>query len=154
MRGRVSALGWLRGYQPSWLRGDLAAGVTTAAVVFPLSRAYATIAGLPVQMGLYVAMVPMLAYAMLGTSCPLSVSTTSTIAALTAAAVGGAADEDPATALATASALAALPGLLLFLTGLLRLGRARWRPGHRVRHSLRRGSAWALHAAGTWLLPG
>ena len=60
MRGRVSALGWLRGYQPSWLRGDLAAGVTTAAVVIPQSMAYATIAGLPVQVGLYVAIVPML----------------------------------------------------------------------------------------------
>ena len=95
IRGRVSGLGWLRGYQPSWLRGDLASGVTTAAVVIPQSMAYATIAGLSVQVGLYVAIVPMVAYAMLGTSRPLSVSTTSTIAALTAAAVGGAARRRP-----------------------------------------------------------
>ena len=68
--------GWLGGYQRSWLRGDLAAGLTTAAVVIPQAMAYATIAGLPVQVGLYAATVPMLVYALLGTSRPLSVSTT------------------------------------------------------------------------------
>jgi sulfate permease, SulP family len=87
-RGRyVPALGWLGGYQGPWLPGDLAAGGTTAAVVIPQAMAYATIAGLPVQAGLYVATVPMLVYALLGSSRPLSVSTTSTLAALTAAAV-------------------------------------------------------------------
>lgn len=51
----LPAVGWLRAYQGSWLRGDLAAGVTTAAVVIPQAMASATIAGLPVQAGLYVA---------------------------------------------------------------------------------------------------
>ena len=74
----VPAVGWLGGYQGSWLRGDLAAGLTTSAVVIPQAMAYATIAGLPVQVGLYVATVPMLVYAVAGTSRPLSVSTTST----------------------------------------------------------------------------
>jgi sulfate permease, SulP family len=74
----LPAVGWLAGYQGPWLRGDLAAGVTTAAVVIPQAMAYATIAGLPVQVGLYVATVPMLVYALSGTSRPLSVSTTST----------------------------------------------------------------------------
>jgi SulP family sulfate permease len=87
----VPALGWLGRYQGSWLRGDLVAGLTTAAVVIPQAMAYATIAGLPVQVGLYVATVPMLVYALAGTSRPLSVSTTSTLAALTAAAVAAAA---------------------------------------------------------------
>ena len=118
--GYVPAAGWLRGYQRSWLRGDLAAGVTTAAVVIPQAMAYATIAGLPVQAGLYVATVPMLVYALLGTSRPLSVSTTSTISALTAAAVAAAGD--PARALVAASTLATLTGALLLLAGLLRLG--------------------------------
>jgi high affinity sulfate transporter 1 len=104
------------------LRGDLAAGVTTAAVVIPQAMAYATIAGLPVQAGLYVATVPMLVYALLGTSRPLSVSTTSTISALTAAAVAVAAAGDPARALVAASTLAVLAGALLLLAGLLRLG--------------------------------
>jgi sulfate permease, SulP family len=118
----VPAVGWLRDYQRSWLRGDLAAGVTTAAVVIPQAMAYATIAGLPVQVGLYVATVPMLVYALLGTSRPLSVSTTSTISALTAAAVTVAAAGDPSRALVAASTLAVLVGALLLLAGLLRLG--------------------------------
>ncbi len=109
----VPAAGWLGGYQRSWLRGDLAAGLTTAAVVIPQAMAYATIAGLPVQVGLYVATVPMLVYALLGTSRPLSVSTTSTLAALTAAAVASAAGGDPDRALVAASTLAALSGALL-----------------------------------------
>ena len=95
----VPAVGWLGGYQGSWLRDDLAAGLTTAAVVIPQAMAYATIAGLPVQVGLYVATVPMLVYALLGTSRPLPVSTTSTLAALTAAAVASAAGGDPDRAL-------------------------------------------------------
>src|SRR5690242_16123799 len=76
--------GLLRGYQTNWLRFDALAGVTTAAVVIPKSMAYATIAGLPVEAGLYVALVPMLVYALLGSSRPLSVSSTSTLAILTA----------------------------------------------------------------------
>jgi sulfate permease, SulP family len=118
----LPVMGWLRDYRHPWLRGDLAAGVTTAAVVIPQAMAYATIAGLPVQAGLYVATVPMLVYALLGTSRPLSVSTTSTLSALTAAAVAVAAGGDPARALVAASTLAVLARVLLLLAGLLRLG--------------------------------
>jgi hypothetical protein len=118
----LPAVGRLRSYRRQWLRGDLAAGVTTAAVVIPQAMAYATIAGLPVQTGLYVATVPMLVYALLGTSRPLSVSTTSTLAALTAAAVAVAAHGDPSRAPAAAATLAALSGGLLLGAGLLRLG--------------------------------
>jgi sulfate permease, SulP family len=118
----VPALGWLGRYQGSWLRGDLVAGLTTAAVVIPQAMAYATIAGLPVQVGLYVATVPMLVYALAGASRPLSVSTTSTLAALTAAAVAAASGGDPARALVAASTLAALTGVFLLGAGLLRLG--------------------------------
>ena len=70
------------------LRGDVVEGLTTAAVVIPKAMAYATIAGLPIEIGLYTAFVPMLVYAVLGTSRPLSVSTTTTLAILTAAAGG------------------------------------------------------------------
>ena len=76
--------GPLSGYQKIWLRFDAVAGLTTAAVVIPQSMAYASIAGLPVQAGLYVALVPMLVYALLGSSRLLSVSSTSTLAILTA----------------------------------------------------------------------
>ena len=67
---------WLFHYQKDWLRPDLIAGLTAAAVVIPKAMAYATIAGLPVQVGLYTVLVPMVIYAAMGTSRPLSVSTT------------------------------------------------------------------------------
>jgi sulfate permease, SulP family len=110
-------------YQRSWLRWDLLAGITTAAVVVPQAVAYASLAGLPVEVGLYVATVPMVVYALVGTSRPLSVSSTSTISILTAGALvdTGAAD-DPGRAVATASLLALLVGGVLAIAGLLRLG--------------------------------
>jgi MFS superfamily sulfate permease-like transporter len=110
-------------YQRSWLRWDLLAGITTAAVVVPQVVAYASLAGLPVQIGLYVATVPMAVYALVGTSRPLSVSSTSTISILTAGALvdTGAAD-DPARAVAAASLLALLVGGILAIAGLLRMG--------------------------------
>src|SRR5580698_9724928 len=79
---------WLFSYQKEWLRPDLIAGLTTAAVVIPKAMAYATIAGLPVQVGLYTALVPMAIYAVMGSSRTLSVSTTTTIAVLTATELG------------------------------------------------------------------
>ena len=71
-------LAWLRDYRPEWLRPDVLAGLITAAVVIPKAMAYATVAGLPVQVGLYTAFVPMVIYAVLGSSRVLSVSTTTT----------------------------------------------------------------------------
>jgi len=110
-------------YQRAWLRGDLLAGLTTAAVVVPQAVAYASLAGLPVQVGLYVATVPMVAYALVGTSRPLSVSSTSTISILTAGALVEAGTAgDAGRAAATASLLALLVGGMLAAAGLLRLG--------------------------------
>ena len=86
---------WLARYEWPWLRWDLLAGLTTAAVVVHQAVAYLSLAGMPVQVGLYVALAPMLVYAPLGTSRPLSVSSTSTISILTAsvlAEAGAAAD--------------------------------------------------------------
>ena len=79
---------WLASYRKEWLRPDLIAGLTTAAVIIPTAMAYATIAGLPVQVGLYTAFLPLVIYALLGTSRALSVTTTTTIAILTAAELG------------------------------------------------------------------
>src|SRR5262250_1360213 len=76
---------WLVSYRQDWLRPDIVAGLTTGAVIIPKAMAYAMIAGLPVQVGLYTALVPLLIYAVLGTSRVLSVSTTTTIAILSAA---------------------------------------------------------------------
>jgi high affinity sulfate transporter 1 len=107
----------------TWLRFDVLAGLTTAAVVIPKSMAFAVIAGLPVQAGLYVALVPMLVYALLGSSRLLSVSSTTTLAILTGAQLTLAVpDGDPARLLSAAATLALLTGAFLLLAGVLRLG--------------------------------
>ena len=64
----MKMLDWLVGYRKDWLRPDIIAGLITAAVVIPKAMAYATVAGLPVQAGLYTAFVPTLIYAVLGSS--------------------------------------------------------------------------------------
>jgi sulfate permease, SulP family len=111
------------GYSKAWLRADVLAGLTAAAVVVPKAMAYATIAGLPVQVGLYTAFVPMIVYAVLGTSRPLSVSTTTTIAILSAAELGRVAPTGAAEDLVVAAAtLALLVGALLVLGAVVRLG--------------------------------
>ena len=81
----MKMIDWLVGYRKDWLRPDIVAGLITAAVVIPKAMAYATVAGLPVQVGLYTAFVPMLIYAVFGSSRVLSMSTTTTIAILTGA---------------------------------------------------------------------
>ena len=88
--------------------------LTSAAVVIPKAMAYATIAGLPVEVGLYTAFVPMIIYAVLGTSRPLSVSTTTTLAILTSADLSRATPNGNVTDLLRASAtLALLVGAIL-----------------------------------------
>lgn len=105
------------------LRLDLVAGLTAAAVVVPKAMAYATVAGLPVAVGLYTAFVPMLVYALLGSSRVLSVSSTTTLAILAGTQLGLAVpDGDPARLLVAAATLTALVGILLMLAGVLRLG--------------------------------
>ena len=116
-------LDWFFGYKKEWLRWDLIAGLITAAVVIPKAMAYATIAGLPVQVGLYTALVPMVIYALVGTSRPLSVSTTTTLAILAAADFGQvAAGGDPASLMRVSATLTLLVGAILLLASLLRLG--------------------------------
>jgi len=120
---RPRILEWAAGYRPDWLGLDVVAGLTAAAVVIPKAMAYATIAGLPVQVGLYTALVPMVVYALLGTSRPLSVSTTTTIAILAGAelakvAPGG----DAATLIRTTATLTLLVGGILVAASVLRLG--------------------------------
>ena len=114
---------WIRDYRHEWIKLDVIAGLTGAAVVIPKAMAYATIAGLPVQVGLYTAFLPMVIYAVVGSSRPLSVSTTTTLAILTAAALSQADAGGDAGALFSASAmLALLVGIILVLGALLHLG--------------------------------
>jgi len=105
------------------LRYDVVAGLTAAAVVLPKAMAYATVAGLPVAVGLYTAFVPMVVYALLGSSRVLSVSSTATLAILAGTQLGLAVPDGDAAKLATATAtLSALVGAMLLLARLMRLG--------------------------------
>ena len=121
-RGRLLPA-WLVSYRGDWLRDDIVAGLTSGAVIIPKAMAYAMMAGLPVQVGLCTALVPTLVYALLGTSRVLSVSTTTTVAILTAAQLGQVVPHGNPAALLTASAtLTLLVGAALLLACLLRLG--------------------------------
>ena len=110
-------------YRRDWLRPDIVAGLTTGAVIIPKAMAYAMMAGLPVQVGLYTALLPMLIYAVLGTSRVLSVSTSTTLAILTAAQLGQIVPNgEPAAMLRALTTLTLLVGAALVLASLLRLG--------------------------------
>src|SRR5262245_6300833 len=119
----VPALGWIRSYDRSTLTRDLVGGLAAGSVVIPQAMAYATIADLAPQVGLYTCMVPMAVYVVLGGSRTLSVSTTSTVAVLTGstllAAGVAASGDDPARDLAT---LTLLVGVILLGARLLKLG--------------------------------
>lgn len=116
-------LSTLDGYQRRWIVRDVLAGLSAGAVVVPQAMAYARIADLPVQVGLYTCIVPMLVYALLGGSRAMSVSTTSTIATLTAttlvsAGVAAGADD----AIGALMMLTLLVGVVLLLARACRLG--------------------------------
>jgi high affinity sulfate transporter 1 len=105
------------------LRFDIIAGLTAAAVVLPKAMAYATVAGLPVAVGLYTAFIPMVIYALLGTSRVLSVSSTTTLAILAGTQLGLMVPDGELSRLTTAAVtLTALVGVILLLAAVLRLG--------------------------------
>jgi len=105
------------------LRFDLIAGLTAAAVVLPKAMAYASVAGLPVAVGLYTALVPMAIYALLGSSRVLSVSSTTTLAILAGTQLALVVpDGDPAKLLTASATLALMVGVMLLLAAVLRLG--------------------------------
>ena len=105
------------------LRFDIVAGLVAAAVVLPKAMAYATVAGLPVAVGLYTAFTPMVIYALLGSSRVLSVSSTTTLAILTGTQLGLVVpDGDPAKLVTATAALTALVGAMLVVARLMRLG--------------------------------
>ena len=115
--------GWLRTYPRRWLRFDVIAGLTTGAVVIPKAMAMATVAGLPVELGLYTSLLPMAIYALMGTSRTLSMSTTATIGMLTGAVLtqvvhAGTTEQ----MIAATTTLTLMVGAGLLLASILRLG--------------------------------
>ncbi len=120
-------LNWLPQYDRSWLRFDIIAGLTLWGLIVPEAMAYAGIAGLPPQAGLYTLVAALLVYALFGTSLHLVVQATSASAALlassvAAALVASAAASDPATYQAYATAFVLVTGLVFLAAGLARLG--------------------------------
>ena len=115
-------LPWARGYDRSTARADLVAGVTVAVMLVPQGMAYAALAGMPPVTGLYASIVPLLVYALLGTSRTLAVGPVAIVALLSNTALLPLADGDPDRYLALAAALAALVGVVQLGLGLARLG--------------------------------
>ena len=122
-------LGWLPKYDRGWLSVDIVAGLTLWGLVVPQAMAYAGIAGLPPQAGLYTLVASLLVYALMSTSRHLVVQATSATAALLASAVAAALvataavnASDPATYQAYASAFVLVTGLIFLAAGLAHLG--------------------------------
>ena len=78
---------WLRAYRPAWLAGDLTAGVIVTVMLIPQSLAYALLAGLPPEVGLYASILPIVAYALLGSSMTLAVGPVAVASLMTASAL-------------------------------------------------------------------
>jgi high affinity sulfate transporter 1 len=113
---------WAAGYQPRWFGRDVVAGLTLWALVVPEAMAYATIAGVPAQFGLYSVPLAVLAYAWLGSSRRLFVGPSSTIAALTATVIAPLAVAGSAQYVVLAAALALLTGGVYLVMAALRMG--------------------------------
>ena len=129
IRRLLPILSWLPRYDRSWLTVDVIAGLTLWGLVVPEGMAYAGIAGLPPQAGLYTLVVALLIYALLGSSRHLVVQATSATAALLASSVAAAlvasaatASPDPQTYQAYASAFVLVTGVVFLAAGLARLG--------------------------------
>ena len=112
----------LRAYQPSWLRGDVLAGITVAAYLVPQCMAYGELAGVAPIAGLWAILPAMVLYALIGSSPQLSVGPESTTAVMTAAAIAPIAAGDPLAYASFASLLAVLVGLVCVLGAWARLG--------------------------------
>jgi high affinity sulfate transporter 1 len=112
---------WLAEYRPAWLPGDIVAGITLAAYAIPVSLAYAGLAGLPPQVGIYGYLLGGLGYALLGSSRQLAIGPTSAISLMIAGTVGAMAEGDPQRYAEIASLTAFTVAVLCLFAWLLRL---------------------------------
>ncbi len=118
----LPVLDWAPKYDKSWIRWDVIAALTVWALLVPEAMAYAGIAGMPPQTGLYTAPLALLGYALFGTSKHLSVGPSSTVAILSFAFIGSMAAAGSSEFIALTSALAVMTAAMLILAGLLKLG--------------------------------
>ena len=122
LKSYLPILQWAPGYQRHQASSDLVAAVIVTVMLIPQSLAYALLAGLPAQVGLYASILPLLLYALFGTSRTLSVGPVAVASLMTAAALAPLAEAGSAEYLAGAVVLAVLSGLMLTVMGVLRLG--------------------------------
>jgi sulfate permease, SulP family len=120
-RGPVPLIGVLRSYDRSWLRGDVIAGVTVAALIIPKNLGYAGIAGIPLQNGLYAAAAGAIIYAVFGTCRQISMGPSSGLAAVAASAVFTAGIGDEADTASFVAGITLVSGLLFLILALARM---------------------------------
>ena len=113
---------WLRLYNRQTLGSDLVAAMIVTIMLIPQSLAYALLAGLPPEMGLYASILPLIAYAIFGTSRTLSVGPVAVVSLMTATAVGNVAQQGTVDYATAAITLALLSGLILLFLGFIRFG--------------------------------
>ena len=115
-------LTWGKDYNRTTLSADVLAAVIVTIMLIPQSLAYALLAGLPAEMGLYASILPLVAYAIFGTSRALAVGPVAVVSLMTAAAIGNLGLSDPAAIALAAGTLAFISGVMLTVMGILRLG--------------------------------
>ncbi len=118
----VPILGWIRTYDRRWLRGDLIAGVTVAALIVPKNLGYAGIAGIPLQNGLYAAAAGALLYGMFGTSRQISMGPSSGLAAVAASAVIASGVTNEADVASFVAGITLASGILFLVLAVLKMG--------------------------------
>ncbi len=122
LKSFLPILNWLPNYNKSWLKGDIGAGLTVGVMLIPQGMAYASIAGLPAVYGLYASIVPIIIYAIFGTSRQLAVGPVAMVSLLTATAISSFEGITIEQYIAYAIVLAFLVGAIQFLLGVFRLG--------------------------------
>ncbi|MEX0624814.1 MAG: SulP family inorganic anion transporter, partial [Saccharospirillum sp.] len=108
----IPALEWIRNYQRGDLRGDLIAGITVTMMLIPQAMSYAMLAGLPPYIGLYASVMPLLVYALFGTSRQLAVGPVAMVALLVSSGVGALAPIGSEQYIAMAILLALMVGVI------------------------------------------
>ncbi|WP_169193788.1 sulfate permease [Devosia sp. MC1541] len=122
LQSYLPILDWGRKYNRQTLTSDVLAAVIVTIMLIPQSLAYALLAGLPPEVGLYASILPLIAYAIFGTASALAVGPVAVISLMTATAVGRVATEGTADYASAAIILALMSGAMLTLMGLFRLG--------------------------------
>ncbi|MFA0813111.1 SulP family inorganic anion transporter [Microbulbifer epialgicus] len=122
MRARHLIPPWLKHYQPKWLVGDSVAALLASMTLIPQALAYAALAGLPPYLGLYAGLLPLVGYALFGSSSVLSVGPVAVLALMTASALTPIATQGSAEYISGAILLALLSGVILLLMGFIGLG--------------------------------